>query len=777
MAEPSIVDINTIPNTIDPSPGTHGIMLKSSLSQEFKWTFLDDAGIDLEKSFNIDHTNHTQGIITLNKTVTNTTHTITTPTTQTTTEEYQEYLPRDLSEHSELFYDSFKHAAIWNKRAHNIGILFYNNKAGYLKRASFGNFYSNQVDVSGNYVRLFLYKLQGNKYQLLERGIDEDGRGANCKQYVGEGVGVTHQHNDSVAGTFRIHSRFSGNLFMEKGWYFLMPLWDPASGNSMNYDFKPRWQSPPSPWIRMDQGSHPYENRVYDTIVESPCPYRGVEVIELQGTDYPYGAGFVENQDFKGAWNMYTILQTTNSGPGDIVLDIENTVTTTTTSTETVTNVLMPPGCVFSQVMETDFDILRVNIKANIETPPGSSYKLYVSNDNGAHYFQVTGEAHSFSTIGDQFVWKVCMEASTDNESPKLKYVNAEGWGVKVTLYGIDEDTVPVPPEEIPESGIQDVVLDGCMVSKAYNGNTILKEVLENTVNDQFSHWEWVRLWATGPKDDYEEARSCQSMRINIENSDGNVDGEGNLIWNKIIGDLQLFQFMHDSVDYNHYVGAYEADEYNFRCHLDVNLRDYTYMIDPMTTAWTSAQGPDMEHVSPPPAPVIVTATTDTGRNINTFTLNTINDGVIAYKELNKDLSDYNFLSVNIKVGTGNGLAQGDLKLILSSDENGENPYEIHNIPTIEDEWGYVHCIIKLRHPILLSNVEYLVLKAKEGIDVSQGEGLEENCSEFMMGEIEGIATEFYPLYGPWIRLRVCLSGYGGCTSTVRKVGFIPITK
>lgn len=752
MADPTIVDINTIPNTINPSPSNHGIILTTTQSQEFRWTFLDDAGINLEDSYNIDHSDHTNGIIKLKAT------TITSTSSSTSISEDTQYKPEDLSGHTSEFIE-FPHKAVYGAKAHNIGMMFYNKKAGYLKRASLGNFKGN---FSAGYARLLLYKfdydnVQGQHLQLLERGISEDGHGNSATRYVGEGNTINHVHNLQTSGYSRIHTRFSGTTFLEKGWYFIFALMDPDPNNTISYIWKPRRKTSTAAWEAIPHGSHPLENRTYNTLVESPCPYHGVDTIHLSSVDYGYGNNESKPYTTYPKWNMYTILETTNSGPADIVLDV------TTTTTSTTTNTLMPPGCVVAQTTTTDFDITKITIEANVETPLGSSYDLYVSNDNGAHFFKVSGTSHSFSTIGNQFIWKVCMKASEDNDSPKLKYVQTKGWAVKVTLFGVDTDEIENPPED-PEE-LPDMAFDGCVVTHAYNGNIMLQEALNNTVPDQFSHWEWVRVWATGPRDDYEEAQSCQSIRINIENSEDGTD------FKKIIADLQLAQFMHDSIDYDHYVGSYEADEYNFRCHMDVNLIDYTHVIDDMSTEWTSAQTID-EGTNPVDITIVneddeTVVSGENLRDVNHIVMTGASEGAIAYKEINKDLSDYHYISLRMKADEeGNDLTQSQLKLVLAADAAGEEVYETFNVPTLRDEWGYVHVIFKLRHPILLSNVEYLVLKAKDTLSNSVN-----------IWGVDAIATEFYPLYGPYLRLRVCITGKGGCTSSVRKVGFVPITK
>ena len=74
--EITIIKREDIESKVMETPSNHGVVLSNTQSKEYFWTFLDDAGVDLAKSYNIDHSDHKNGIIKLSLS----TSTTTTPT-------------------------------------------------------------------------------------------------------------------------------------------------------------------------------------------------------------------------------------------------------------------------------------------------------------------------------------------------------------------------------------------------------------------------------------------------------------------------------------------------------------------------------------------------------------------------------------------------------------------------------------------------------------------------------------------------------------------------
>jgi hypothetical protein len=169
------VDISTIETTIVPT-STNAVMLSESTSKEIKWTLLDDAGINLTSTTNIDHSDHTNGTAQLTLQTT----TVSGVETNVRHEETQYFPPKP-----EGFpkYLDFHHSCLFGQTVRNVGVMFYNNKPGFLKRASVGNF---KGDFEHGYTRLFIYGFhEGNVQQmfLMEKGIAEDGLGTNSLSY------------------------------------------------------------------------------------------------------------------------------------------------------------------------------------------------------------------------------------------------------------------------------------------------------------------------------------------------------------------------------------------------------------------------------------------------------------------------------------------------------------------------------------------------------------------------------------------------------------------
>lgn len=190
-----------------------------------------------------------------------------------------------------------------------------------------------------------------------------------------------------------------------------------------------------------------------------------------------------------------------------------------------------------------------------------------------------------------------------------------------------------------------------------FNGDQVIQEALENE-SQRFSHWEWCRIWATGPKSEEEEINSY--IRVNVECSDDGIK------WNKIFSDLRLKDLYNGSIDYSHYTATYEEDEYNFYLGLESDIitnREPLYL-----------------------TPIIL----DGGGT-----------GKLRTVEVNGNkFRDGKYLLLKIK--SDKKLRQGLLTLVLSSDNEGKEVIQKFRLPVISNQNEYIHTILKLTKSIVL---------------------------------------------------------------------------
>lgn len=386
----------------------------------------------------------------------------------------------------------------------------------------------------------------------------------------------------------------------------------------------------------------------------------------------------------------------------------------------TSTLILLRDGIIESAPSNTPYDITEGTIQANIVTPGKSRYKIEVSNDGGQTFVDATSGSFKFTELGKSFVWRITLSPSDDNQSPALKYSEALGYAVKADLKLTGEEEVTIPQDH-GDIGIADG-LQGCLVTPPFNGDQIIQEALENE-SQRFSHWEWSRIWATGPKSEEEETNSY--IRINVECSD---DGTK---WNKIFSDLRLKDLYNGSIDYSHYTAAYEEDEYNFYLGLE---SDIITNREPLYTTPILLDGGEL--------------------------------GILRTVEVNgAKFRDGKYLLLKIK--SNKKMRQGVLTLILSSDNEGKEIIQKFRLPVIPNQDEYIHTILKLTKKYSIEDIKYLHIYANDSF-----------TSNIEIKDIYVYKGNSYPLYGKYLRIRVCMgrSSTSIPSPVVRKVGVVPIT-
>lgn len=224
-------------------------------------------------------------------------------------------------------------------------------------------------------------------------------------------------------------------------------------------------------------------------------------------------------------------------------------------------------GVLVSSPLVTSADISSVSIDMNLTLPSGTSYKLEVSNDGGTTFYQMTGSTLSFTNTSGcrSFVWKLTLYTTDGKTTPILSYDSDKGYALQANLV----------------LGGGAPATDGTLVTTSFDGATISKDVLRTNI-DKFSHWEWLRVFATAPTTATEETEQGTSLLINIEaRNDAST-------YYTIKEGLRLGDLSHESVDFSLYEGTVEPDEYNYDCLIDPDViaKTTTYLNESsMTTA------------------------------------------------------------------------------------------------------------------------------------------------------------------------------------------------
>jgi len=510
---------------------------------------------------------------------------------------------------------------------------------------------------------------------------------------------------------------FSGTTWLDPGWYLLLVIFHPISGkngNTTEYIFKPYRKDRNIVVPTIAEGAHPYKDRSYDLLVSGLYPPN--KSIKINGNS-----------------GMYSIEESQNGAPATLTLLTEKD------------GVQISSGVIQSNITETEFIINSVTMDVNISLPKGSSYKLEVSNDGGNNFYRMYGSNFQFPDNGDKFVWRITMNPGSNNSSPQIKYSSSKGYAISATLATSGDNN------------------SGCLVTTSFDGNQVIQSALRSDTND-FSHWEWLTVYANSPITEQDEIDMGKTLRVNLENA-STVDSNGRPVFKKIISDLRLSDMYHGSVDYSNYEAAYEDDEYNFYLDVDEDVMGKTVLLDSMSSTGTSSQDTQVVVSS------LVDTVSDSALNassiqVNQLVMSNTDTGVLMYKQENLDLSNYNYLSCLIK--TNGILSQGELQLILSTTSDESGKIDAYNFPALKGTEGYVQVIFKLRNPILLTSVPYFLIKTTKG---------NTGVQTVKIGRIEGIGTESYPFYGKYIRARICMTreNIKDSSPSVREIRLIPI--
>lgn len=417
---------------------------------------------------------------------------------------------------------------------------------------------------------------------------------------------------------------------------------------------------------------------------------------------------------------------------------------------ETTTYEYISPGILQSSAIHTDYGIATATIDVNLKLPENTYYTLEVSNDGGNKFFRVLGRKHTFtSQTGQDFIWRLTLYSNDKTKTPIIYYDMKKGFAIKAVLGLTGGD-----------------ITDGCLVTEPFDGNQIIKDILKLTTN-QFSHWQWARLWAEGPHNEEESEEEGRTMFIDIEASDDGVN------WIKKVSSLYLDDFYHGSIDYSDYLGSYDEDEYNYHLDVDFDTETNTIIIDDATVPFIAYDTDS----------VIVTSEEITSKDVSKIAAG---ESVGAYELLAfKNIADLDLSEekqLHFWFACSKEMGEGNLELCLYNEDlvqeaNIPEPFEVHPLPQIEEGIsGLTQVVFRLTSPISeLRDFKSL------GIRLARTEDPETEATilpfDLYIGSIEKISSDDFPLYERFLRLRICMHRDVASleSPSVRKVGVVPI--
>jgi hypothetical protein len=690
------------------------------------WTLLDDSYIDVAKSATVDQ-DHTVGTAKLILKTITTSHTTTGTAAKTT---WLGGVDRDTSQLAKPIMGGDQ-IDVWgggngaNFACFYPGLYFYCWNEGPLTYGQLDIEFYRNVD----YVYYILFKVSSGKSidndrpELVEISQPYQIAGnpkwrQNYTHYMGNNI--QYQEGDSSPAPDGV---FSGTKWITKGMYLMLLAMVPLNKSK-----------PAQCWTNTWLGAgYPPEGARYANYTV----YSGWYPMKTIIADPPNAKrlGIIENKR-----NNFVI-------SGTLISDIPAVEgkTVTTKSYE-----YQSPGVLQSSAIHTDYGIATATIDVNLTLPENTYYTLEVSNDGGNKFFAVQGRKHTFtSQTGQDFIWKLTLYSNDKTKTPIVYYDANKGFAIKVVL-GLTGGNIT----------------DGCLVTEPFDGNQIIKDVLKLTTN-QFSHWQWARIWATGPRNQSEVDEEGRSIFVDIEASD---DGTH---WTKKVSSLYLDDFYHGSIDYSNYVGSYDEDEYNYNLDVDFDTETNTVIIydgiapftaydsDSITTSHTTIANKDVTKIA--------------------VSISVGSYGLLAFKNIaNLDLSDekqlHFWLACNKAMGEGN-LELCLFKENLTAEANIPEPFEVHPLPQIEaGTTNLTQAVFKLTSPIS----DLRDFKAI-GVRLARSEDPESQDDvlpfDLYVGPIEKISSDDFPLYERYLRLRVCMHRDLASleSPSVRKVGVVPI--
>jgi len=641
------------------------------------WTFKDDTNLNLNKTSQIDHSDHTKGEVKL---------AMTTVERQVAGASRQRSGGSDRTVGGNVWDVEYKEfgANVFSKAYANNGatsdypaIFTYIPAAGYLVRVGTDHhIFENVANVGCWFFKAdgMVPLQQGSEYNVSGQSTYTTVYGRTFQQFIGKWGEWNH---------------FPGTLWVTPGWYAMVFYPTPLNGNRASIIHSNTWND--AGW---------------------PIDYKNFTYFGEFSGGYPFNP-----------WGISLTRRLNAQGHGVVLRKA----------------VYLSKGTIQSSSISSHIGIESVTMDMNMTLPEGTSYTLEVSNDGGRNFYEMHGKVHNFAQSGGkEFVWRLNLYTSNEDNTPVLKYLDVNGFALKAEL-----------------SLHQGEVLRGCLVTTPFDGYEIAKALLRMG-EPKFSRWEWVRLWATGPKTKEEEEELGIKMRISIEVSDDGVE------WQKTKADMSLEDFFNGSVDFSYYEGSYDEDEFNYWADTDQEIQKDTILIEPFNVK--KLQSNQVDNIS-----------IDLVDGTNVINLSdTAEPGLLASMPCDLDLSNYTQLELIIS--SESYIEFGEMELYLFADSNFGNSGQAmppllgrYTLPYVENDGDTQRVIYTLDNPEDLENVRAISIGTIGDYNPIQ--------MSFALDEINGLTTEKYPFFERFLRLRICMERplTGVVSPTVRKIGVIPI--
>lgn len=394
--------------------------------------------------------------------------------------------------------------------------------------------------------------------------------------------------------------------------------------------------------------------------------------------------------------------------------------------------------------------IKSVTVDLNINLPANTYYKFEISNNGGKTFHLMSGTNLTFTENGNVIVWRLTIYSTDGKSTPTVSFDKTKGYAIKITA-GLSEEALN----------------NGCLVTPAFDGEDIISQafgtatITDGAIRQKFSRWQWVRLWAEGPKNKEEEEETGQKLWLDIETSEDATK------WKKVKGGLRLDDLYHGSVDFSNYEDAVEENEYNYHADTDENILTDTVLVE----SFDSSPGVAAQQNG------VVTPSTINAQTRIAVT-STAQPGLLWYLTKAYDLSSYKQLTIEYSLEAAaavDNIMSGALELVLSSSTDCRSGIlETFELPFTKDDNTKEVAVFKLESPENLNTVQSIGIRTRDGDVTENPLGVD---VAIKLDNLKGLKTAEYPFIERYLRMRVCMhrEHAGDPSPKVMKVGVIPI--
>lgn len=216
-------------------------------------------------------------------------------------------------------------------------------------------------------------------------------------------------------------------------------------------------------------------------------------------------------------------------------------------------------GTIVSSTISTDKNIKTISCYPNFEVSDGCSVQIYVSNDGGRTYTDISKTLKTiFNNASKEFRWKIILMGNGE-KTPVIKYNNDDGYAIKFEV-GQSDDDVSIPRYA---NYLETRVLDANYINALLLGDA--------NISNAFERWEFVRLWAEENEGDITTDVYISYDDTEVLTPYADLDKSTKLNWSTIVSDLTMDDFSKNSINYSNYDADVEYDEHNYEFSINEN--------------------------------------------------------------------------------------------------------------------------------------------------------------------------------------------------------------